>query len=102
MHGHINVKCPNNTSKWQMGFNSAFKWLSVRAKISFRTFYIQLFTTTYFRRFCPPSGRIYKDIYGIEYLGGGLPFSVSTFQYVIHKMGRRYQNFMKMHFVVLP
>jgi hypothetical protein len=27
MHGHINVKSPNNTSKWQMGFNSAFKGL---------------------------------------------------------------------------
>jgi hypothetical protein len=24
MHGHVNVKSPNNTSKWQMGFNSAF------------------------------------------------------------------------------
>jgi hypothetical protein len=28
MHGPINVKSPNNTSKWQMGFNSAFKVLS--------------------------------------------------------------------------
>jgi hypothetical protein len=27
MHGHINVKSPNNTNKWQMGFNSAFKGL---------------------------------------------------------------------------
>jgi hypothetical protein len=27
MHGTIKVKSPNNTSKWQMGFNSAFKWL---------------------------------------------------------------------------
>jgi hypothetical protein len=27
MHGPINVKCPNNTSKWQIGFNSAFKGL---------------------------------------------------------------------------
>jgi hypothetical protein len=24
---HINVKSPNNISKWQMGFNSAFKGL---------------------------------------------------------------------------
>jgi hypothetical protein len=30
MHGPINVKSPNNTSKWQMGFNSAFKWLKVK------------------------------------------------------------------------
>jgi hypothetical protein len=27
MHGHMNVKFPNNTSKWQMEFNSAFKGL---------------------------------------------------------------------------
>jgi hypothetical protein len=29
MHGTINVKSPNNTSKWQMGFNSAFKGLII-------------------------------------------------------------------------
>jgi hypothetical protein len=29
MHGPINVKSPNNTSKWQMGFNSAFKGLII-------------------------------------------------------------------------
>jgi hypothetical protein len=29
MHGPINVKSPNNTSKWQMGFNSAFKGLNI-------------------------------------------------------------------------
>jgi hypothetical protein len=28
MHGPINVKSPNNTNKWQMGFNSAFKGLT--------------------------------------------------------------------------
>jgi hypothetical protein len=27
MHGPINVKSPNNTSKWQMGFISACKGL---------------------------------------------------------------------------
>jgi hypothetical protein len=27
MHGPINVKSLNNKSKWQMGFNSAFKGL---------------------------------------------------------------------------
>jgi hypothetical protein len=31
MHGPINVKSPNNISKWQMGFNSAFKRLMYRA-----------------------------------------------------------------------
>jgi hypothetical protein len=30
MHVPINVKSPNNTSKWQMGFNSAFKGLKER------------------------------------------------------------------------
>jgi hypothetical protein len=29
MHGPINVKSPNNTSKWQMEFNSAFKGLNM-------------------------------------------------------------------------
>jgi hypothetical protein len=28
MHGPMNVKSPNNTIKWQMGFNSAFKGLN--------------------------------------------------------------------------
>jgi hypothetical protein len=28
MHGPINVKSPNNTSKWQIGFNSSFKELT--------------------------------------------------------------------------
>jgi hypothetical protein len=32
MHGPINVKSPNNTSKWQMGFNSAFKGLKYHWK----------------------------------------------------------------------
>jgi hypothetical protein len=27
MHGLMNVKFPNNTSKWQIEFNSAFKGL---------------------------------------------------------------------------
>jgi hypothetical protein len=31
MHGPINVKPPNNTSKWQMGFNSASKGLILTA-----------------------------------------------------------------------
>jgi hypothetical protein len=33
MHGPINVKSGNNTSKWQMGFSSAFKWLSTAVLI---------------------------------------------------------------------
>jgi hypothetical protein len=30
MHLPINVKSPNNISKWQVGFNSAFKGLNFR------------------------------------------------------------------------
>jgi hypothetical protein len=29
MHGPINVKSPNNISKWQIGFNSAFEGLKL-------------------------------------------------------------------------
>ena len=29
MHGPMRVKSPNNTSKWQMRFNSAFKGLII-------------------------------------------------------------------------
>jgi hypothetical protein len=34
MHLPINVKSPNNISKWQMGFNSAFKRLIAMAGIT--------------------------------------------------------------------
>jgi hypothetical protein len=37
MHGPIKVKSPNNTSKWQMGFNSAFKGLRNFGKITSTT-----------------------------------------------------------------
>jgi hypothetical protein len=36
MHGPINVKSPNNTSIWQMGFNSAFKGSTQSVRYSFR------------------------------------------------------------------
>jgi hypothetical protein len=35
MHGPMNVKFPNNTSKWQMEFNSAFKGLKSIEKFCF-------------------------------------------------------------------
>jgi hypothetical protein len=36
MHGPINVKFANNTSKWQMEFNSAFKgFRDVKAPLKF-------------------------------------------------------------------
>jgi hypothetical protein len=37
MHGPMNVKSPNNASKWQMGFNSAFKGLRVRFRFLARS-----------------------------------------------------------------
>jgi hypothetical protein len=49
MHGPINVKSPNNTSKWQMGFNSAFKGLihinisQIFVRVSFKCTVISLF-----------------------------------------------------------
>jgi hypothetical protein len=36
MHGPVNVKSPNNTSKWQMRFNSAFKGLILSYRLAFR------------------------------------------------------------------
>jgi len=36
MHGPINVKSPSNTSKWQMGFNSAFKGLNTTSTNVFK------------------------------------------------------------------
>jgi hypothetical protein len=35
MHLPINVKSPNNISKWQIGFNSAFKGLTLSNRIFF-------------------------------------------------------------------
>jgi hypothetical protein len=47
MHGSINVKSPNNTSKWQMGFNSAFKRLiSIQISSCKVKYYIKNFCVT--------------------------------------------------------
>jgi len=35
MHGPISIKSPNNTSKWQMGFNSVFKGLTLYMMLAF-------------------------------------------------------------------
>ena len=52
MHVPINVKSPNNISKWQMGFNSAFKGLSTdvlsTAEISTNRFHGDLETSAPF------------------------------------------------------
>jgi hypothetical protein len=37
MHGPINVKSPNNASKWQMGFNSASKGLKLERAHNIRS-----------------------------------------------------------------
>ena len=52
MHGPINFKSPNNISKWQMGFNSAFKGLITTIKEGYSDVY-----TAYTRhvRWCPYS-----------------------------------------------
>jgi hypothetical protein len=57
MHGPINVKSRNNISKWQVGFNSAFKGLIKSLKTYFgvfclvltwtKMFYIKLYTSNY-------------------------------------------------------
>jgi hypothetical protein len=42
MHGPINVKSPNNTSKWRMGFISAFKGLIYALKKFRKIFRVNL------------------------------------------------------------
>jgi hypothetical protein len=57
MHLPINVKSPNNISKWQMGFNSAFKALIsflnnvksseyIKVALHYRNFKYNTFYTT--------------------------------------------------------
>jgi hypothetical protein len=38
MHVLINVKSSNNISKWQVGFNSAFKGLNAEFQVTFAKF----------------------------------------------------------------
>jgi hypothetical protein len=46
MHVPINVKSPNNISKWQMGFNLAFKGLMQYLKeLKLRTHHIMRYLT---------------------------------------------------------
>jgi hypothetical protein len=44
MHGPIKVKSPNNTNKWQMGFNSAFKGLITTVGLTLEIITIDLNT----------------------------------------------------------
>jgi hypothetical protein len=43
----MNVKSPNNTSKWQMGFNSAFKGLKMEGIHFFYFVYNGLFYNSF-------------------------------------------------------
>jgi hypothetical protein len=43
MHLHINVKSTNNISKWQVGFNSAFKGLMFTAQNFTQLRYIYIY-----------------------------------------------------------
>jgi hypothetical protein len=75
MHVPINFKSPNNISRWQMGFNSAFKGLKdkivLRNKKQIDTlFYLSSFlhsTSTCFGNICSPSSvcipYIYNNLY---------------------------------------
>jgi len=44
MHVPINVKSPNNTSKWQMGFNSVFKGLIINYGIIIKNISTLMYT----------------------------------------------------------
>jgi hypothetical protein len=66
MHGPINVKSPNNTSKWQMGFNSAFKGLNPITGVCPQRMDPILFSglrpTSYRRNTKPPSSMWKTDV----------------------------------------
>jgi hypothetical protein len=42
MHGPINVKSPNYTSEWQMGYNLAFKGLSIITVLRAKNFNLEI------------------------------------------------------------
>jgi hypothetical protein len=53
MHGPINFKSPKNISEWQMGFNSAFKGLSMLLLLYYYYYYYYyyyLFCMYYFNQ----------------------------------------------------
>jgi hypothetical protein len=61
MHGLINVKSPNNTSKWQIGFNSAFKDLIL------------------YHFLCTSGARICKLTFEVVQMGCNFAFNVGDF-----------------------
>jgi hypothetical protein len=64
MHGPINFKSPNNTSKWQMGFNSVFKGLMnfFPAAVMCRGLIIHLYCP---RDFSWPGSLYYRPVYDL-------------------------------------
>jgi hypothetical protein len=56
MHGPINVKSPNNISKWQMGFNSAFEGLNATLPRNFLSgFRIKILQASLFATMSAPA-----------------------------------------------
>jgi hypothetical protein len=67
MHVPINVKSPNNISKWQIGFNSAFKGLNHEegvAKLPRNVGkYVPVCTVSWFRRHvCSPADLLVSQV----------------------------------------
>jgi hypothetical protein len=79
MHLPINVKSPNNISKWHMGFNSAFKGLNVSIEMygirsgrqdgQSASYYSRLISETPRQKFTPifPLSASYTSLTGIEH-----------------------------------
>jgi hypothetical protein len=66
MHGPINRKSPNNISKWQMGFNSAFKGLTLaKAFCYFTQFSKGTFTSLVVRKLWLPE---YSEVLGSGFI----------------------------------
>ena len=76
MHVSINVKSSNNTSKWQMGFISAFKGLIMQGK---------QFRTNPLNAELNPICHLLILIGDLKFIG---PCILSIFQYISNKMQR--------------
>jgi hypothetical protein len=73
MPGPINVKSPNNTSKWQMEFNSAFKGLNF--DVLCREVYNDNSSNPYTTKYCASYS---FDIVSIDHCKLGRFFVVSS------------------------
>ena len=72
MHGPINVKFPNNISKWQMGFNSAFKGLMWKSGWPSLTTVLQstvkwnLKASKFCQQYCVLANKLYIYMYKVK------------------------------------